>query len=47
MTAIKTDGLSKRYGDKAAVDSLDLEVKSGEIFALLGTNHRTLGQGQF
>lgn len=38
MTAIKTDGLSKRYGDKAAVDSLDLEVRSGEIFALLGTN---------
>ncbi len=38
MTAIKTEGLTKRYGNKTAVDSLDLTVGHGEIFALLGTN---------
>jgi iron(III) transport system ATP-binding protein len=29
-------GLSKRYGDVAAVDGLDLEVKPGELVSLLG-----------
>ncbi|WP_426663867.1 ABC transporter ATP-binding protein [Rhodanobacter aciditrophus] len=29
-------GLSKRFGGVAAVDGLDLEVKSGEIFGLVG-----------
>jgi putative spermidine/putrescine transport system ATP-binding protein len=29
-------GVSKRYGDVVAVDSLDLEVKRGEFFTLLG-----------
>ena len=35
---IVTEGLTKRYGDLTAVDSLDLEVERGEIFGLLGQN---------
>ena len=31
-------GLTKRYGDLVAVDSLDLELRRGEIFGLLGQN---------
>ncbi len=38
MTAIETQGLSKRYGDLVAVDGLDLHVEQGEIFGLLGPN---------
>jgi ABC-2 type transport system ATP-binding protein len=36
--AIETRHLTKRYGAKTAVDSLDLEVAAGEIFGLLGPN---------
>jgi ABC-2 type transport system ATP-binding protein len=35
---IRTLGLTKEYGDLVAVDSLDLEVRAGEIFGLLGQN---------
>src|SRR5437867_3072817 len=35
---ISTSGLTKQYGDRVAVDSLDLEVLRGEIFGLLGPN---------
>lgn len=38
MTAIKTDKLTKKYGAKTAVDSLDLEIGKGELFGLLGVN---------
>ncbi len=38
MNAIETRGLTKRYGDLTAVDSLDLAVEQGELFALLGVN---------
>jgi len=38
MTAIKTAGLCKRYGSVTALDGLDLEVRSGQLFALLGVN---------
>ncbi len=31
-------GLTKRYGDKAAVDGVDLDVRRGEVLALLGPN---------
>ena len=31
-------GLTKRYGELVAVDSLDLELRRGEIFGLLGQN---------
>ena len=36
--AIRTRGLTKRYGDFTAVDKLDLTVKHGEVFGLLGPN---------
>ncbi len=36
--AIEVQGLRKRYGDKRAVDGLDLSVHHSEIFALLGPN---------
>ena len=35
---IKTEGLTKRYGDILAVDHVDLEVFEREIFGLLGPN---------
>jgi ABC-2 type transport system ATP-binding protein len=35
---IWTRGLTKRYDDLVAVDRLDLEVRAGEIFGLLGQN---------
>ena len=37
-TALKVSGLAKSYGGKRAVDGVDLEVKSGELYALLGPN---------
>lgn len=36
--AIKTVGLTKKYGDTVAVDGLTLSVEEGEIFSLLGIN---------
>jgi ABC-2 type transport system ATP-binding protein len=36
--AIEIDGLTKRYGDRVAVDGLSLEVEAGEVVALLGPN---------
>jgi ABC-2 type transport system ATP-binding protein len=36
--AIHARGLSKSYGDKAAVSSLDLEVPQGSFFGFLGPN---------
>ena len=35
---VKVSNLVKRYGDLVAVDHLDLEVREGEIFGLLGPN---------
>ena len=37
-TAIRTEGLTKRYGDVAALDHLDLEVAQGEVVGYLGPN---------
>ena len=37
-SVLEVRGLTKRYGDFVAVDSLSLEVGRGELFALLGTN---------
>src|SRR5580692_11276180 len=36
--AIRTKGLTKRYGDVAALDHLDLEVAQGEVVGYLGPN---------
>jgi len=38
MDAIKTINLTKRYQDALAVDRLNLIVKKGELFSLLGVN---------
>ena len=36
--AIVIRGLTKSYGDTLALDNLDLEVRSGEVFGFLGPN---------
>lgn len=38
MDAIKTIGLTKKYKDTLAVDHLDLAIRKGELFSLLGVN---------
>jgi ABC-2 type transport system ATP-binding protein len=36
--AVVTDGLTKRFGDLLAVDSIDLQVGAGTVVSLLGPN---------
>ena len=36
--AIKTTGLTKKYKEITAVDDLNLEIRNGELFSLLGVN---------
>lgn len=38
MTAIQTVNLTKKFKDKTAVNSLNLSIEQGELFALLGVN---------
>lgn len=38
MNAIETHALTRRFGDLTAVDSLNLSIPEGELFALLGVN---------
>jgi ABC-2 type transport system ATP-binding protein len=38
QAAIRTEGLTKHYGDVEALNDLDLEVRSGEVFGFLGPN---------
>ncbi|MES0278650.1 MAG: ATP-binding cassette domain-containing protein, partial [Dehalococcoidales bacterium] len=38
MSVIKIRNLTKKFKDLVAVDSLDLDIEEGEIFALLGPN---------
>ena len=38
MEAIRCQGLTRRFGDKVAVRSMDLVVERGEVFAFLGPN---------
>jgi ABC-2 type transport system ATP-binding protein len=38
VAAIRTIGLTKRYGAIRALDALDVEVREGEIFGFLGPN---------
>ena len=37
-TVVRTEGLTKRYGDVVALDHLDLEVAQGEVLGYLGPN---------
>jgi ABC-2 type transport system ATP-binding protein len=36
--AIRTEGLTKHYGEVHAVEDLDLQVETGEVFGFLGPN---------
>ena len=38
MYEIETKDLVKKYKNKTAVDGIDLNIKKGDLFALLGTN---------
>ena len=38
MYSIETRKLTKKFKDKVAVDEIDLKIKKGELFALLGVN---------
>jgi ABC-2 type transport system ATP-binding protein len=38
MSAVRTESLTKRYGDVVAVDSLDMGVEDGEVYGFLGPN---------
>lgn len=38
MNAIEINNLSKSYGNKKAVDNLNLTIEQGELFGLLGVN---------
>ena len=38
MNSIETKDLTKKYKDKVAVNGINLQIKEGELFALLGVN---------
>ena len=38
MNAIEIQNLTKRFGDKTVVDSLNFSIREGELLALLGVN---------
>ncbi len=38
MYAVTTEGLGRKFGDRWAVQDLDLHIKQGEVFGLLGPN---------
>ena len=42
---IEVDGLTKRYGDKTAVDGLSFVVEPGVVTGFLGPNGDTLARG--
>jgi ABC-2 type transport system ATP-binding protein len=35
---LRTENLTKRYGELTAVDDLTLDVRAGEVFGFLGPN---------
>ena len=37
-TVVRTQGLTKRYGEHAAVDTIGLTVRRGEVYGFLGPN---------
>lgn len=36
MSSVRVSGISKRYGNKTALDSVDLDVGDGELFGIIG-----------
>lgn len=38
VAAVRTEGLTKRFGQVLAVDRLDLEISPGQVFGFLGPN---------
>jgi polyether ionophore transport system ATP-binding protein len=38
VSAVRAEGLTKRYGDTLALDALDLDVRPGEVYGYLGPN---------
>jgi len=38
MAAVTVDGLTKRYGDVLALDSVAFDVREAEVFGFLGPN---------
>jgi ABC-2 type transport system ATP-binding protein len=38
VPALRVSGLRHRFGDKVAVDGIDLRIERGEVFGLLGPN---------
>jgi ABC-2 type transport system ATP-binding protein len=39
-SAIAASGLRKAYGDKVVLNGIDLDVREGTVFSLLGPNGR-------
>ena len=37
-SAVHTEGLTKQYGETLALDALDLDVATGEVYGYLGPN---------
>ena len=37
-SVVRTEKLTKRFGDLTAVDGIDLDVQEGEVFGFLGPN---------
>ena len=35
---METDGLTKIYGSKAAADNINIHIRAGEIYGLIGRN---------
>jgi hypothetical protein len=40
--AIRTEGLTKRYGSTLALDRLDLTIGPGDVYGFLGPKRRVL-----
>lgn len=38
MSVLKTSGLTKKFGDFAALDGVDIEVAEGEVYGFIGPN---------
>ena len=38
MKALEVENLTKKYGEKVAVDNLSFQVEKGKVFGLLGAN---------